>query len=70
MPEDQPSVINRKLDEAGLSQHDYVKAALKWQYNWIGLAGAAAFACGGFDGRGGADSAHRRGEPPRLSQRC
>lgn len=22
----------------------YVKAALKWQYNWIGLAGAAAFA--------------------------
>jgi hypothetical protein len=37
-------VVNRKLDEAGLSQHDYVKAALKWQYNWIGLAGAAAFA--------------------------
>ncbi len=37
-------VINRKLDEAGLSQQDYVKAALKWQYNWIGLAGAAAFA--------------------------
>jgi hypothetical protein len=34
----------RKLDEAGLSQSDYVKAALKWQYNWIGLAGAAAFA--------------------------
>ena len=33
-----------KLDEAGLSQHDYVRAALKWQYNWIGLAGAAAFA--------------------------
>ena len=32
------------LDEAGLAQHDYVKAALKWQYNWIGLAGAAAFA--------------------------
>jgi hypothetical protein len=51
MPEIKPSVgselkgaISRKLDEAGLSQHDYVKAALKWQYNWIGLAGAAAFA--------------------------
>ena len=36
--------INRKLDEFGLTQTDYVKAALKWQYNWIGLAGAAAFA--------------------------
>jgi hypothetical protein len=35
---------NSPLDEAGLEQHDYVKAALKWQYNWIGLAGAAAFA--------------------------
>src|SRR5256885_13852470 len=33
-----------KHDEAGLAQSDYVKAALKWQYNWIGLAGAAAFA--------------------------
>ena len=51
MPDDKPSfgaevkgVINRKLDEAGLSQQDYVKAALKWQYNWIGLAGAALFA--------------------------
>jgi hypothetical protein len=38
------NAVNQKLDEAGLSQHDYVKAALKWQYNWIGLAGAAAFA--------------------------
>ncbi|MGJ5816121.1 hypothetical protein [Paludibaculum fermentans] len=51
MPNDKPSfgtelkgAINHKLDEAGLSQQDYVKAALKWQYNWIGLAGAAAFA--------------------------
>jgi hypothetical protein len=51
MPDDKASfgsevkgVINRKLDEAGLSQHDYVRAALKWQYNWIGLAGAAVFA--------------------------
>lgn len=51
MPNDKPNfgtelkgAINHKLDEAGLSQQDYVKAALKWQYNWIGLAGAAAFA--------------------------
>ena len=36
--------INHKLDEAGLSQNDYIRAALSWQYNWIGLAGAAAFA--------------------------
>ena len=51
MPGDTPGfgselkgAVNRKLDEAGLSQSDYVRAALKWQYNWIGLAGAAAFA--------------------------
>ena len=51
MPGDTPSfgselksAINHKLDEAGLSQNDYVRAALKWQYNWIGLAAAAAFA--------------------------
>lgn len=51
MPENRPSfgselkgAIERKLDEAGLSQGDYIRAALKWQYNWIGLAGAAAFA--------------------------
>jgi hypothetical protein len=51
MPEDKPSfgtelkgAIDSKLDEFGLTQTDYVKAALKWQYNWIGLAGAAAFA--------------------------
>ena len=25
-------------------QIDFVRAALKWQYNWIGMAGAAAFA--------------------------
>src|SRR6266545_5947928 len=36
--------LDRKLDESGLSPNDYLKAALKWQYNWIGLAGAAAFA--------------------------
>ena len=51
MPEDKPSfstelknVVESKLDEFGLNQTDYVKAALQWQYNWIGLAGAAAFA--------------------------
>ena len=41
---DLKGIITDKLDEAGLTQQDYVKAALKWQYNWIGLAGAAAFA--------------------------
>lgn len=51
MPDDNPDFgsgfkdsIDRKLDEFGLTQTDYVKAALNWQYNWIGLAGAAAFA--------------------------
>ena len=51
MPDDKPGfgselkgAIERKLDDAGLAQSDYVRAALKWQYNWIGLAGAAAFA--------------------------
>lgn len=36
--------IDREVDEAGLTQIDYVKEALSWQYNWIGLLGAAAFA--------------------------
>jgi len=36
--------VERETEELGLSQTDFVKAALKWQYNWIGLAGAAAFA--------------------------
>jgi uncharacterized protein YukE len=31
-------------DKLGLDQINFVKEALKWQYNWIGLAGAAAFA--------------------------
>lgn len=51
MPNDKPTIgtdlkgaLNHEMDDAGLSQQDYVKAALKWQYNWIGLAGAAAFA--------------------------
>lgn len=30
--------------EIGGEPVNYVKEALKWQYNWIGLAGAAAFA--------------------------
>lgn len=38
------AAMRREIDEAGLSQIDYVKEALTWQYNWIGLAGAAAFA--------------------------
>jgi hypothetical protein len=39
MPEDKPAATN-----SGGNEPDFVKAALKWQYNWIGLAGAAAFA--------------------------
>jgi hypothetical protein len=39
MPDETPPT-----DEHGLSQGDYVKAALNWQYNWIGLAGATVFA--------------------------
>ncbi len=31
----------KDLDDTGIN---YVKAALRWQYNWIGLAGAGAFA--------------------------
>jgi hypothetical protein len=30
--------------EVGEEPYSYVKEALKWQYNWIGLLGAAAFA--------------------------
>jgi hypothetical protein len=37
-------VVKREAEELGLAQVDLVKAALKWQYNWIGLAGAALFA--------------------------
>ncbi len=36
-----PSEGSQEPREEGVS---YVKEALKWQYNWIGLAGAAAFA--------------------------
>src|SRR5207253_6926428 len=31
-------------EELGVDQTNFVKEALKWQYNWIGLAGAALFA--------------------------
>lgn len=37
-------MVKRDVEELGLEQTDLVKAALKWQYNWIGLAGAALFA--------------------------
>jgi hypothetical protein len=37
-------VVKRGMEELGLEQADLVKAALKWQYNWIGLTGAALFA--------------------------
>ena len=52
MPEDQPGQsgsglrgkITRGAEELGIDKTNFVKEALKWQYNWIGLAGAAAFA--------------------------
>jgi len=37
-------VVEQEAGELGLDKVDFVKEALKWQYNWIGLAGAAAFA--------------------------
>jgi DNA repair exonuclease SbcCD ATPase subunit len=36
--------VEREADELGLDKVNFLKEALKWQYNWIGLAGAAAFA--------------------------
>src|SRR5690348_17366400 len=37
--------IAREAEESlGIDNTNFVKEALKWQYNWIGLAGAAAFA--------------------------
>lgn len=33
-----------RLDELNLGDVNYVKEALQWQYNWIGVAGALAFA--------------------------
>jgi len=38
------SVSVREADDLGGDNINFVKEALKWQYNWIGLAGAAAFA--------------------------
>jgi len=38
------SAVKRGAEELGLDQVNFVKEALKWQYNWIGLAGAALFA--------------------------
>src|ERR1019366_7643493 len=38
------SAVERGADELGLDQVNFVKEALKWQYNWIGLAGAGLFA--------------------------
>src|SRR5438876_5751232 len=32
------------IEELGLDKINFVNEALKWQYNWIGLAAAAAFA--------------------------
>src|SRR5450631_50844 len=34
----------REARDLGVDHTNFVKEALKWQYNWIGLAGAAAFA--------------------------
>src|SRR5207302_4543144 len=38
------NAVERNVESLGLEKTDYVREALKWQYNWIGLAGAAAFA--------------------------
>src|SRR5258708_2838 len=53
MPENRPGsppefapvdITGREEQSLVLSELDYVKAAFKWQYNWIVLAGAATFA--------------------------
>ena len=48
MPDEKtPGLRGSLLKEAqdlGVDNTNFVKEALKWQYNWIGLAGAAAFA--------------------------
>src|SRR6478672_7330965 len=36
--------VVRGADDLGVDNTNFVKEALKWQYNWIGIAGAAAFA--------------------------
>ena len=47
LPPKPDGLRGKLLDETaglGVDEHNFVKEALKWQYNWIGLAGAAAFA--------------------------
>ncbi len=39
-----PEASGGAAEDPGLDPINFVKEALKWQYNWIGLAGAAAFA--------------------------
>ncbi len=36
--------LMKEAQDLGVDNTNFVKEALKWQYNWIGLAGAAAFA--------------------------
>jgi len=38
------NAVERGAEDLGLDQINFVKEALKWQYNWIGLGGAALFA--------------------------
>jgi hypothetical protein len=58
-------VIDRKLDEAGLSQHDYVRAALKWQYNWGNVTAAVVLNLLGLGG----DSPELAGEVSTVQAR-
>jgi hypothetical protein len=52
MPDEKPGksvsglrgAVVREAGDLGVDNTNFVKEALKWQYNWIGLAGAAAFA--------------------------
>ncbi len=39
-----PNAVRDSIEASGSEPYNYVKEALKWQYNLIGLAGAAAFA--------------------------
>lgn len=41
---EEKSSSQESSEQLSEGQISYVKEALKWQYNWIGLAGAAAFA--------------------------
>ena len=38
------TAVERSAENLGLDQINFVREALKWQYNWIGLGGAALFA--------------------------